>query len=395
MPEYDNALPDSVRHIKVGDKDVYLVGTAHVSKESVEDVRNTILAIKPNSICTELCEARCRAMVEKDNWEKMDIFKVIKQKKSVLLLAQLVMSAFYRKLGDELGVEPGAEMLECVKQSAETGADLILADRDIEITLKRVWRGLSYFQKFKLMLHMIYSLIDSEKIDESTVEEMKNTDQLESMMESFAESYPQIKERLLDERDVYLSQKIRNASGPVIVAAVGAGHVNGIVEQIQKDIDLEPIMQLPPKTILPTILKWAIPILIVGLFVVGVVMGGKEHSIENVYIWVVVNGLFSAIGAAAAFGHPLTIIASFIAAPLTSLNPMIAAGFVSGFVQAWIKRPTVDNFKRLPHDIMSVKGFWMNPVTRILLVVILANLGSAIGTWVALGWIGERISGLF
>ncbi|MBN1457413.1 MAG: TraB/GumN family protein [Sedimentisphaerales bacterium] len=390
MPENDTTLADSVKHIKIDGKDVYLVGTAHVSKESVEDVRNTVKAVSPNSICTELCEARCRAMVEKDNWEKMDIFKVIKQKKSVLLLAQLVMSAFYRKLGDELGVEPGAEMLECVKLSAETGAELILADRDIEITLKRVWRGLGFFQKFKLTLSLLYSLIDNEEIDENTVEKMKNSDQLESMMESFAESYPQIKERLLDERDVYLSQKIRNAPGPVVVAAVGAGHVNGIVEHIQQDIDLEPIMQLPPKTILPTILKWVVPILIVGLLVAGFFKGGIEHSKIDLLIWVLVNGVFSAIGAAVALAHPLTVIASFIAAPLTSLNPMVAAGFVSGLVQAWIKRPTVDDFKRLPHDIMSVKGFWMNPVTRILLVVILANLGSAIGTWVAGFWIGAR-----
>ena len=194
----------------------------------------------------------------------------------------------------------------------------------------------------------------------------------------------------MDERDVYLSQKIRKAPGPVVVAAVGAGHVKGIVEHIQKDIDLEPIMQLPPKTILPTILKWAIPMLIVMLLVAGFFKGGIEHSKIDLLIWVLVNGVFSAVGAAVALAHPLTVIASFIAAPLTSLNPMVAAGFVSGIVQAWIKRPTVDNFKRLPHDIMSVKGFWMNPVTRILLVVILANLGSAIGTWVAGFWIGAR-----
>ncbi len=390
MPENEIQLADTVTRISVEGKDVYLVGTAHVSKESVNDVHNTILAVKPNSICTELCEARCRAMVEKDNWKKMDIFKVIKEKKSVLLLAQLVMSAFYRKLGDELGVEPGAEMLECVKLSKETGAELVLADRDIEITLKRVWRGLSYWQKCKLMVSLLYSLLDSEKIDEGTIEEMKNTDQLESMMEEFAKEYPQIKERLLDERDVYLSQKIRNAAGPVIVAAVGAGHVGGIVEHIQRDIDLEPIMVLPPKTILPSVLKWGIPVLIVVLLVAGFFKGGIEHSKVDLLIWVGVNGLLSAIGAAAAFAHPLTIIASFIAAPLTSLNPMVAAGFVSGLVQAWIKRPTVDNFERLPHDIMSVKGFWMNPVTRILLVVLLANFGSIIGTWVAGFWIGAR-----
>jgi pheromone shutdown-related protein TraB len=219
---------------------------------------------------------------------------------------------------------------------------------------------------------------------------MKNSDQLESMMESFAQSYPQVKEKLLDERDVYLSQKIKKASGNTVVAVVGAGHVPGIENHIQKDIDLEPLKEIPVKSIVPVLFKWGIPLLIVGLFVLGFLKGGARHSMDDISIWFMVNGTLSALGSALAFAHPLTILASFFAAPLTSLNPMIAAGFVAGIVQTLVKKPTVADFKNLPKAILTARGFWTNPVTRILLVVILANVGSAIGTWISAGWIAAR-----
>jgi len=391
MSEFDGVLPQSVQQLDVDGKEVFLVGTAHVSKESVDDVRKTIESIHPDSVCVELCHARFKTMVEKAAWEKMNIFKVIREKKAIFLFAQLMLSAFYHRLGDKLGIEPGAEMLEGIRGAAQINAELVLADRDIDITLKRVWGSLGFWYKMKMMFHFLYTLFDNEKIDEEMIEKMKNSDQLENMMESFAQSYPQVKEKLLDERDVYLAQKIKKASGNTVVAVVGAGHVPGIINHIQKDIDLEPLQEIPAKSIVPVLFKWGVPLLIVGLFVLGFLIGGTGHSVENVYIWVMVNGISSAIGAAAALAHPLTILAAFFAAPLTSLNPMIAAGFIAGLVQAWIKKPTVADFKVLPQAILTVKGFWTNPVTRILLVVILANVGSAIGTWVAFGWIGDRI----
>lgn len=390
MTENQAPLPQRVEIIQLGERTVYLVGTAHVSKESVEDVRRTIEAVSPDTVCVELCQARYTSLTDKESWKKMDLFKIIKEKKSVFLLAQLIMTSFYRRLGDKLGVEPGAEMLEGVKLAKERDAKLVLADRDIQITLKRVWRYLSFWDKLKLFFSCICSIFSDEKIDEDTIEKLKQSDQLEAAMAEFTEAFPQIKERLISERDVFLSQKIRTAPGNIIVAVIGAAHIPGIKEHIDKEIPLAPIMELPEKSIVPTILKWAIPILIMGLLAWGFIKGGAKHGTESILIWILINGILSALGAAIAFAHPLAIIASFLAAPLTSLNPMLAAGWVSGLVQAWIKKPTVTDFEDLPNAMLTFKGFWMNPVIRVLLVVAMANLGSVLGTYISGVWIAAR-----
>lgn len=383
-------LPKSVERIQLAEKEIYVVGTAHVSAESVEDVKATIDAVGPDSICIELCAARHKALVQKDNWKKMDIFKVIKEKRALFLLAQLILNSFYTRLGKQLKVQPGAEMIEGMRQADRIGAELVLADRDIEITLKRVWGYLNLWNKLVMVSQLMASFFVGGSIDSELVEEMKSKDQLENIMEAFTDSFPEVKKRLIDERDIYLSQKIRTAPGKKIVAVVGAGHVKGIKEHIKNVISLEPIMEIPPKSVIPQILKWAIPLLIVVLLVVGFFKGGVEHSVESIYIWILVNGILSAAGAAIAFGHPITILSAFVGAPITSLNPMIAAGWVAGLVQAWIKKPTVHDLEDLPNAISSVKGFWLNPVSRILLVVVLANLGSTFGTIISGIWIAKR-----
>lgn len=382
-------LPERVAHVKVGEKDIYLVGTAHLSRESVEDVRTTVEQVHPSAICIELCQARYQAMTQADNWSKMDIFKVVHQKKSTFLLAQLIMTSFYRRLGEKLDIQPGAEMLEGIDLAEKTGAELVLADRNIEITLKRIWGYLRFWDKFKLFMQVTLGLFGGEEIDSSMIEDLKKQDQLEAVMAEFAGKFPEIKRRLIDERDTYLSQEIRKAPGNTVVAVVGAGHVPGIVQQIQTEHDLEPLKELPPKPKWPVVVKWAIPLAIIALLAYGFTKS-TETGFENVYIWVLVNGISSAIGAALAFAHPLTILAAFLAAPLTSLNPLVAAGWVAGLVQAFIKKPKVRDLEDLPDAISSFKGFWANPVTRILLVVALSNLGSVVGTWVAGIWIGAR-----
>ena len=390
MTKTDLQLPESVTNIKLENKDIYLVGTAHVSKQSVEDVREAVEKIKPGTICVELCESRYKSIIQRDSWKKLDIFKVIKEKKALFLLTQLIMTSFYRKLGQQLGIEPGAEMVEGIKQSEKTGATLILADREIEITLKRVWGYLNFWNKLKMMSQILAGLLFSEKIDEDLIEQMKKQDQLETIMETFTKAFPEIKKRLIDERDIYLSEKIKNAPGKVVMVVVGAGHVPGIQKQIHKENSLETITEVPPKSIVPEIIKWAIPVAIVTLLVIGFLKGGTQHSIQSIYIWVLVNGILSALGAALAFAHPLTILSAFIGAPLTSLNPMVAAGWVAGLVQVWVKKPTVSDFEDLPNAISSVKGFWKNPVSRILLVVVFANLGSSFGTFISGSWIAAR-----
>ncbi|MCK4752836.1 MAG: TraB/GumN family protein [Planctomycetes bacterium] len=385
-----NNLPERTTKLTLDGKDIYLVGTAHVSAQSVEDVKATIETVNPDHICIELCQARYKAMTQKEDWKKMNVFKIIKEKKSVLFLAQLIMSSFYRKLGEKLGVTPGAEMLQAIQLAQQNNTPIVLADRDIEITLKRVWGYLSFWNKLKMFSQITAGLFIEEKIDAELIEQIKETDQLESLMAEFTEKFPEVKKRLIDERDIYLAQKIRHTPGQKIVAVIGAGHVPGICSQIETDQPLAPLMVIPPKSFWPRILKWAIPVAILAFLVLGFFKNGAAHSVENIYIWIFVNGLLSAIGSAIALAHPITIISSFLAAPLTSLNPLIAAGWVAGLVQAVLRKPTVADFENLHEATSTVKGFWTNPVTKILLVVVLANLGSILGTWVAGVWIASR-----
>lgn len=384
------SLPESVTKISLDGKEIFLVGTAHVSRESVEDVKKTIQTVKPDSVCIELCEPRYRVMTERDAWRKMNIFKIIREKKSTLLLAQLILGAFYRQLGEKLGIQPGAEMLEAVNQAGKLGAKVILADREIEITLKRVFRYLSFWNKIKILSHFIAGLIAGEEIDEKLIEQLKTKDQLEAALSEFAEKLPEVKRRLLDERDIYLAQKIRHADGPKVVAVVGAGHVAGIKKSIKKEQSLDELIKIPPKSLWPTIFKWVIPTAIIALIAYSFYAKGTEALLQNIYIWLLVNGSLSALGAAVAFAHPLTILSAFVAAPFTSLNPALAAGWVAGLVEAWIRKPTVNDFEQLPTDTSTLKGFWKNPVTRILLVVAFANIGSMLGTWIAGIWIGKK-----
>ncbi|MEN6335408.1 MAG: TraB/GumN family protein [Phycisphaerales bacterium] len=382
-------LPERVTHVRLDDKDVYLVGTAHISKDSVDDVRTTVEQVHPDAICIELCKARHQAMTQADNWRKMDIVKVVRQKKAVFLLAQLIMSSFYRRLGEKLGVQPGAEMIEGIRQAESTGAQLVLADRDIEITLKRVWGYLGIWSKLKLATQLMTGIFVHEEIDESMIEQLKKQDQLEAVMAEFAGQYPEIKRRLIDERDTFLAEKIRTAPGKTVVAVVGAGHVDGIKSQIHQEHSLDELTQLPPKSIWPKIFAWGIPLLIVLLIIRGFGQG-TTHGFQNIYIWVLVTGTLAGVGAALALAHPLTILSAFLAAPITTLHPLLAAGWVAGIVQVAIKKPTVSDLEELPTAIGTMKGFWRNPVTRILLVVALANVGAMIGVWVAGAWIAAR-----
>jgi pheromone shutdown-related protein TraB len=383
-------LPERVSHITLDGKDIYLVGTAHLSRESVEDVRKTIEQVQPDTICVELCKARYTTITQKDIWEKMDIFKIIREKKAALLLAQLILTSFYRRLGQKLGIQPGAEMLEAIKLAEERNTQLVLADRDIGITLKRVWGYLGFWNKLKLMMNLTMAVFSKEPIDDATIEKLKEKDQLESVMVEFADKFPEIKKRLLDERDVYLSQKVRSATGKTIVAVVGAGHVKGISSHILKEESIEELTKVPRKSALSMIIAWGVPTIIVGLIIVAFFTRGVEHSLENIYIWVLVTGSLSAIGAAAALAHPLTILSAFLAAPITTLHPMIASGWVAGLVQAWIKKPTVADFEDLPDAVETIRGFWINPVIKILLIAAFSNLGSMLGVYISGIWIAAR-----
>lgn len=384
------ALPSSVTPVMLEGKSIYIVGTAHVSAQSVADVRATVAAIQPDTIAIELCEPRYQGLVKKSAWQHTNLFQVIRQKKATFLLAQLVIQSFYRRLGKQLEVEPGAEMLAGAACAEKTGAHLALIDRRIDITLKRVWRYLGFWQRMKLFYVLLESVFASDELQDEDIEALKKQDQLEALMGEMGRAFPAIKHRLIDERDVYLAQKLRDAPGEKIVAVVGAGHVPGMVEAIQQEQSIAELDTLPPPSRWSKIWPWLIPAAVVALIAWGFVQGGAERGIDSILIWVLVNGVLAALGALAAWAHPLSIVAAFVAAPITSLNPTIAAGWVSGLVEAWLRPPAVADFESLPSALETFRGFWRNPVIRILLVVVLTNIGSSIGTFVAIPWIAAR-----
>jgi len=384
------ALPSSVTPVMLEGKSIYIVGTAHVSAQSVADVRATVAAIQPDTIAIELCEPRYQGLVKKSAWQHTNLFQVIRQKKATFLLAQLVIQSFYRRLGKQLEVEPGAEMLAGAACAEETGAHLALIDRRIDITLKRVWRYLGFWQRMKLFYVLLESVFASDELQDEDIEALKKQDQLEALMGEMGRAFPAIKHRLIDERDVYLAQKLRDAPGEKIVAVVGAGHVPGMVAAIQQEQSIAELDTLPPPSRWSKIWPWLIPAAVVALIAWGFVQGGAERGIDSILIWVLVNGVLAALGALAAWAHPLSIVAAFVAAPITSLNPTIAAGWVSGLVEAWLRPPAVADFESLPSALETFRGFWRNPVIRILLVVVLTNIGSSIGTFVAIPWIAAR-----
>jgi pheromone shutdown-related protein TraB len=366
------------------EKEIILVGTAHVSKESAQLVSDVIETEKPDTVCVELCEARYQSIRQKDKWLDTDIIKVIKEKKSFLLLSNLLLASFQKRIADKFDIVPGAEMIKAMDAAEAVDANIHLADRNIRITLAKTWRAMGLWSKIKLLFQLILSMGEIGDISEEDIEKMKQEDVLETLLADVGKSLPVLKDILIDERDQYLAHKIRTAPGDKIVAVVGAGHVPGIKKYWNVEIDMDRLDQIPPKGKLSGILKWIIPLGILVLVVWGFYHGGAHTGTHMITWWIMANGILAGLGAVIALAHPLTILASIIAAPLTSLNPMIAAGWVSGLVEAFSRKPKVRDFENLPKDILSIKGFWKNKITRILLVVVFTNLGSSIGTFVAI-----------
>jgi pheromone shutdown-related protein TraB len=380
MPMANN---NNLIHLTFNEKEFVLLGTAHVSKESARLAKAVIEEEKPDTVCVELCQSRYQAIQQKDRWQNTDIVNVIREKKAFLLLANLLLASFQKRIAKQFDVKPGEEMITAINTAESVGAQIHLADRDIRTTLSRTWRVMGFWSKIKLLFQLMLSLGELNEIKEEDVEKMKQQDVLETLLSEVGQSLPELKAILIDERDQYLAEKIRTAPGNKIVAVVGAGHISGIQKYWNADIDTRALEQIPAKGKSIGILKWLIPFIIVGLFIAGFFFGGKKAGTDMIVWWILANGILAGVGATVALAHPATILSSIIAAPLTSLNPMIAAGWVSGLVEAFSRKPKVKDLESLPEDILSVRGFWRNNLTRILLVVVFTNLGSSLGTFIA------------
>ncbi|CDQ38041.1 MULTISPECIES: TraB/GumN family protein [Virgibacillus] len=372
---------ENITRMHINNKEYILIGTAHVSKHSAEQVKAVIEEERPDSVCIELDEQRYQSVKDGNSWKDMDIFKVIKDKKASLLLMNLAISSFQKKMAKQFGINPGQEMIQGMESAQAVDAELVLADRNIQITFARIWSSIGLKGKAILLAQVIASIFSRETISEEELERMKNQDTIHTILQEFTDSFPKLKKPLIDERDQYLAQKIKEASGDKIVAVLGAAHVPGIKEQIKQDHDLHTLAEVPPKSNIPKIIGWSIPVLILAI-IVYTFMANPQAGWEQTLSWIIWNGSLSAIGALIAMGHPLTILTAFVVAPITSLNPLLAAGWFAGFVQAYIRRPHVRDFETLSEDVFSVKGFWKNKVTRVLLIIVLANLGSSLGTFI-------------
>lgn len=384
---------EMVKRLTRDGKEYIIIGTAHVSRESAELVERVIEEETPDTVCVELCQARYQSMMDSDSWRNMDIVKVIREKKSFLLLANLLLASFQKKVADKFDIRPGEEMIRAVAKANEVDADLVLADRNVQTTLSRAWRSMGFFKKVSLLFQMVLSVGSADDIEEEEIEKLKNQDMLESVLEDVGKSHPALREILIDERDRYLAHKIRNAQGEKIVAVVGAGHLPGIMRYFEKTIDIAELDELPPPGKAGKIITWGLPLMVTALIIYGFTSGGAQAGAGMMGWWIAANGILAGIGAIIAFGHPATIVSAILAAPLTSLNPMVAAGWVSGLTEAFVRKPKVKDFESLGDDILSVKGFWRNKVTRVLLVVVFTNLGSTLGTAVALPMMARILNG--
>ncbi len=392
MPEADTiATQQPQRNIVRGGVNYVLLGTAHVSRASVDAVIEMADSGEFDAIAVELCPARHHALTRKQQWKDMDLYRIIREKKAGLVMANLALGAYQRRIAEQFGIEPGAELKAAVEAASRHDLPLQLVDRDLATTLKRSYRAIPWYKRMMLTAGLAMSTVSSEEIDEEQIEKLKEGDILESTFTEFAQQSPELYEALIEERDRFMAARLRQENqdntGSNVLVVVGAGHLDGLAKFLESD-QRDPQTEVENLSQQPSPRSWLkfIPWIIAALVLTGFWLGfsrSPELGWQLVTLWVVINGGLAALGAMLARGHPLTILSAMLAAPLTSLNPAIAAGMVTGVVESWLRKPKISDLERLRDDTTTVKGWFKNPATRILLVFFFSNLGSAIGTWVA------------
>ena len=378
------------------DREIILLGTAHISQESVDLVRSTIAAEKPDSVCVELDENRLKALEEGDRWKNLDIKDVIKKRQMSSLIVNLLLSSYQKKMGESTGVEPGSELKACVEEARACGANVILADRDVKITLRRSWASTPFFRKIKLTASLMGAIFETEKVSEEELSKMKEQDTLSVMMEDFGREFPEIKQILISERDQFLAGRIIKAEGKKVLAVVGAGHLNGIKTIIENKVVLpseDDLCKIPPSSNLVKIIGWGIPAaIILSLIYIGIKFGPAAFA-DNAIFWVLATGVPAFIGATIALAHPLAIIAALFLAPLTTLHPILGVGMFTGFIQAYFCPPRVFEMESVSEDIWKPSRWWKNRFTKIILAFFIPGLLTSVGSFVGIGKIVKTIAG--
>lgn len=394
----DGSTSGPRRVVQAGDTRYTLLGTAHVSAESAADVRAMIRSGEYDAVAIELCDSRRQSLANPDAMGEQDLFQIFRQGKAGMVAASLALGAFQQRLAEQSGIEPGAEMRAALEESRRSRLPLVLIDRDVGVTLKRIYHNVPWWQRFGLFSGLLGSVLSRQEVSAADIERLKEGDVLESTFSEFAAESKSLYAPLITERDRYMVLRLAEECPPGryrnVLVVVGAGHMKGMAEQLEAEIPASPAAEREQLEITPPPSKlWkALPWLITALVLTGFAIGFSRNTDlgwQLVVEWFLINGVLSGAATLAALAHPVTVIATFFAAPLTSLNPTIGAGFVAAGVELYMRKPKVRDFSTLRHDVTELKGWWRNRVSRTLLVFILATLGSAAGTWIA----GFRIAG--
>ena len=383
-------ISDTYHVIRFDDgRTIHLVGTAHVSNDSVAEVKSIIEEQHPDRICLELDDGRMKSKTQDKSWENMDIKKIFKEGKGFLLLANTALASFQKRMGAQTGADPGAEIIGAAKLAEEMNIPVSLCDREIQTTFRRAWGKSSLWNKCKLLATLVSAAFSNEEISEEELAELKNEETLEAMLKEVAKELPSVKEVLIDERDRYLASSIYKAPGNTKVAVIGAGHTQGIIRTLEKlenkeiSLDTSDITSIPPKGKGGKIAQWVIPTLIVLLVVWGVVQNGWDQGLRAFLLWMGVNAtstfIFTLIGGASL----LTCLLSGVTAPFFVLNPVLGVGIFAGIWQATFKPPKVKDFEGMSDDALSFKGWYKNRILKCLMAFLFSSIGSVLGSLVA------------
>jgi len=372
---------DQVQVLRIDGREFILVGTAHVSKGSTDLVREVIEREMPDHVAVELDAQRYQALTEQQRWESLDIKEIIRKKQLATLIVNLLLASYQKRMGLKLGVMPGTELLEAVRAAEGNGIAVTLADRDVRVTLRRAWRSMSFWRKSLFLSALLASLFDDKELTEARIQELLKRDVLSELMRDLGEAMPELKKVLIDERDLYLSHKIREAPGERVVAVVGAGHLEGIRKALleYREADLQELNRIPPVSPAWKWIGWSLPVAIVGSIAYIGWTQGPAAAGDSALFWILASGTPCALGAILALAHPLTVLAAFVSAPITTLSPVLGAGYVTSFVQAFVRPPRVKEFQTVAEDVTKLRRWWQSRLLRVFLAFLLPSLGASLG----------------
>lgn len=377
----------------------HVIGTAHVSSRSVDEVAQLIEEVRPEVVCVELCKGRHDALTQESSFRNLDVFKVVREGKTLYLLAHLALASYQRKMGQALGVKPGSELLAAIEAAKKVGARVELIDRDIHTTLKRTWANLGLWKRSMLLSSLMVGFGDDDGGDDKDgkgkkeltaddIEQLKEGKALSEMLDELSRALPEVKEPLIDERDAFLVSGMTDSARGArnVVAVVGAAHVPGMRKRFGQPVDRDALSKLPPPSLLWTIVKWAVPLLLVGALVWGAFYSDKVDATDVITALVLPTSVGAGLLTLLAGGRPLSVLTALVVAPVAAIHPLLGTGMVVGVVEAWRRKPTVVDCERLPDDVNTIRGAFRNPVSRILIVAVASGLGTALGMWLGVGW---------